>query len=90
MRIVLCVPAHLNLIVEKMKEIIMALQGALKDRDIALLQSKKQNIQLLTELEQLSEQYINEQSKESDQLNRVKQYEEEFMEIQKGTRPLPQ
>lgn len=70
---------------DKMKEIIIALQVALKERDVALLQSKKQNIELLTELEQLSEQYIREQTNEADQLKRVKQYEEEFAEIQKGT-----
>lgn len=69
---------------DKMKEIIIALQVALKERDVALLQSKKQNIELLTELEQLSEQYIREQTNEADQLKKVKLYEEEFAEIQKG------
>lgn len=68
---------------DKMKEIIIALQVALKERDVALLQSKKQNIELLTELEQLSEQYIREQTNEADQLKKVKLYEEEFAEIQK-------
>jgi hypothetical protein len=63
---------------DKMKEIIMALQ-------IELLQSKQENIELLDELEKLSEQYANDQSKEADQLSRVKQYEEEFQQIQKGS-----
>lgn len=70
---------------EKMKEIIMALQVALKKKDIELLQSKQQNIEILTELEKVSEQYIKDQTREADQLSRVKQYEEEFMEIQKGS-----
>lgn len=69
---------------EKMKEVIVALQVALKERDIQLLGAKKQNIELLTELEQLSEQYIREQSSEADQLSKVKQYEEEFLQIQQG------
>lgn len=72
----------------KMKEVILALQVGLRERDLALLQAKKQNIELLGELEKLSEQYIRDQSKEADQLSKVKQYEEEFMEIQKGKPPL--
>lgn len=68
----------------RMKEMIMAMQVALKQKDIALLESKQQNIELLTELEKISEQYINDQSKEADQLGKVKQYEAEFLEIQQG------
>lgn len=73
----------------KMKEIIIALQLALKQRDIDLLHAKKQNIELLTEMENLSEQYIKEQTNEADQLSKVKQYEVEFSEIQKGRINLP-
>jgi hypothetical protein len=69
---------------DKMKEVIMALQIGLKKKDIELLQSKQQNLELLHELEKLSEQYVKDQSKEADQLSRVKQYEEEFQQIQKG------
>lgn len=68
----------------RMKEMIVAMQVALKQKDIALLESKQQNIELLTELEKISEQYIRDQTKEADQLGKVKQYEAEFMEIQQG------
>lgn len=75
---------------DKVKETIMGLQIALKRKDIELLQARQQNIQLLHELEKLSEQYIKDQSREADQLTRVKQYEEEFQQIQRGSLTLNQ
>lgn len=69
----------------KMKELIMSFQLALKKKDYELLESKKQNIMLLEELEKISNQYLQDRSKEEDQLVRVKQYEEEFQKIQKGS-----
>ena len=69
---------------DKMKELILQMQVALKRKDIELLQSKKQNMELLTELERISEQLMGDQDKDADQISKVKQYEDEFMLIQKG------
>lgn len=69
---------------ENLKAIILSMHAAMRQKDVDLLESKHQNLDLMNQLEELSEKFLGDQTRDVDQMSKVKQFEEEFLMIQKG------
>ena len=57
--------------IQKMKEVLVAMQSE-------NLQLRRQNDELILRLKQVTEQYVKDKANESEQMKRLKAYEEEF------------
>ena len=60
--------------IQKMREVLVAMQSE-------NLQLRKQNDQLILRLKQVTEQYVKDKANESEQMKRLKAYEDEFNQI---------
>lgn len=67
------------------KDLLGAMRTELIKKDKENLALRKQNEELLSELERLANEYLKERSAESDQMAKLKEYETEFKQVQEGT-----